>query len=274
MNFYDYTEILGLNYDESDKQNAFINKFKNLIYTWEGDVFPKNAQISFATRLGLEYHPQWKKIYYQDERLQTAWMYISMFDSFNGKVAAISELINTLSLFNQENVCKTIKEIVRHFFDSCHISYRVIEDEDEFFLIPGGDRILNRKEVNEPLESLMLYPRSKEAFVRAIKAYKDISDIITPSEVADYFRKALETFCQEFFNSNKSLENYKSEYGNYLKAQGITKELSGNFETLLQMYTNYNNNNAKHQHKVSTKVLEYIMYQTGNIIRLLVTLKG
>ena len=33
------------------------------------------------------------------------------------------------------------------------------------------------------------------------------------------------------------------------------------------------NNYAKHHNKTSRNVLEYIMYQTGNIIRLLITLK-
>ena len=33
------------------------------------------------------------------------------------------------------------------------------------------------------------------------------------------------------------------------------------------------NNYAKHHDKTSINVLEYIMYQTGNIIRLLITLK-
>jgi len=37
--------------------------------------------------------------------------------------------------------------------------------------------------------------------------------------------------------------------------------------------TNFMNGYAKHHDKASKKVLEYIMYQTGNIIRLLVTLK-
>ena len=32
------------------------------------------------------------------------------------------------------------------------------------------------------------------------------------------------------------------------------------------------NNYAKHHNKTSKNVLEYIMYQTGNIIRLLITL--
>lgn len=92
------------------------------------------------------------------------------------------------------------------------------------------------------------------------------------SDVADLFRKALETFFKEFFHTDKSLENCKSEYGSYLKQKGVPKELAGNFETMLQSYTNYMNEYAKHRDATSNTILEYIMYQTGNIIRLLLTL--
>lgn len=70
-----------------------------------------------------------------------------------------------------------------------------------------------------------------------------------------------------------SLEKCKAIYGTYLKDHGVPKEISNNFESLLASYTNYMNDNAKHQDKADVNVLEYIMYQTGNIIRLLITLK-
>ena len=63
------------------------------------------------------------------------------------------------------------------------------------------------------------------------------------------------------------------EYGRYLKSIGVPAEITGNMETLLQAYANFMNGYAKHQDATSMNVLEYIMYQTGNIIRLLITLK-
>ena len=54
---------------------------------------------------------------------------------------------------------------------------------------------------------------------------------------------------------------------------GVSKEIASNFETLLQTYCNFMNGYAKHHDKTELNVLEYLMYQTGNIIRLLITLK-
>ena len=126
--------------------------------------------------------------------------------------------------------------------------------------------------VSEPLEWLADYPESRKAFVKALKEYSETTPD-NASDIADKFRKTLENFFQEYFGGNKSLENYKNAYGTYLKSQGVPKEVSGNFETLLQAYTSFMNNYAKHRDATSNRLLEYLMYQTGNIIRLLITLK-
>lgn len=40
----------------------------------------------------------------------------------------------------------------------------------------------------------------------------------------------------------------------------------------MQAYTTLENNHAKHQDTMPSAALEYLMYQTGNIVRLLVRL--
>ena len=57
-----------------------------------------------------------------------------------------------------------------------------------------------------------------------------------------------------------------------MENKGIPTELSNNLQNLLEAYTKFINNYAKHQNKTSKNVLEYIMYQTGNLIRFLITL--
>ena len=57
----------------------------------------------------------------------------------------------------------------------------------------------------------------------------------------------------------------------YKKEHGVPNELASNFETVLQMYTNYMNNFAKHHNKTEKRYLEFIMYHTGNIIRFMIS---
>lgn len=97
-------------------------------------------------------------------------------------------------------------------------------------LSPKAAKELDNALVSQPLDWLSSYPKAHEAFIKALKDYAEAATD-TASEVADKFRKALEAFFQEFFGGNKSLENYKTDYGNYLKAHGIPKEISSNLET-------------------------------------------
>lgn len=164
------------------------------------------------------------------------------------------------------------KRFLETIFKTAHIPYEIFKDKDGYFIFPKGAEELDSALVSQPLKWLSTYSITYTAFVKALRAYSEATPN-TASEVADKFRKALETFFQEFFGGQKSLENYRSNYGKYLKDQSIPKEISGNFETLLQSYTQFMNNYAKHRDATSDKVLEYIMYQTGNIIRLLITLR-
>lgn len=153
-----------------------------------------------------------------------------------------------------------------------HIPYEILKDKDGIFVFPKGAEEMDAALVSQPLSWLSTYPKAHTAYVKALKAYSEAT-LSNASDIADMFRKALETFFQEFFACDKTLENCKGLYGSYLKRQNIPPEITANFETLLQAYTNFMNGYAKHHDKTGLNVLEYIMYQTGNIIRLLITLK-
>ena len=161
---------------------------------------------------------------------------------------------------------------MREMLNKAHIPFEIYEDKDGMFFFPRGAKELDDALVSAPLEWLSEYPKTRKEWIEALKDYSNLSDT-NASDVADKFRKALERFFQEFFSSSKSLENMKSEYGTYMKEKGVPPEVSNNLETLLQSYTNFMNGYAKHHDKTDKNVLEYIMYQTGNIIRLLITLK-
>ena len=153
-----------------------------------------------------------------------------------------------------------------------HIPFDCLPDGDEYFVFPKGVKEMDDALISQPLHWLAVFPKAEKSYTKALRRYADANSE-NASEVAELFRKTLETFFQEFFGGNKALEKYKKEYGDYLKKHGVPSEISNNFETLLQAYTSFMNNYAKHKDATSDKVLEYIMYQTGNIIRLVITLK-
>lgn len=86
-------------------------------------------------------------------------------------------------------------------------------------------------------------------------------------------RKAFEEFLKEFLNNNNDLKRNKKEVESYLKAQNATPHLVTMLVSLISHYYLLNNEVAKHNDKIDEKYLEFLMYQTGVFIRMLVVVK-
>lgn len=124
--------------------------------------------------------------------------------------------------------------------------------------------------VSEPLDWLEEYPQAHKTYVIALKQY---SDGIYIRDVADNLRKALEAFLQEFLNNTKNLETNKNEICRYLGEQGVDSGISGLFQPLINAYKNVNDKIAKHNDAVDEKLLEFLLYQTGVLIRMVLSVK-
>lgn len=273
MNWVDYREKLGIGFNDDEKFKMLKNKasvFLDLFGSkYSEDNYKKYAIMVGERLLNFSNYP----IYGLEE---------SLINKTTSTVDFLSKYIAFYNTYNEEDGYSygysnrpIPKEVVLNFIkislNELRIQYEIVEDADGLFIFPKGIEDFDMALVSEPLRWLSKYPVAEKAWSKALREYGD-SNYQNASDVADMFRKALETFFQEFFGGSKSLENYKAEYGDYLKQRAITKEIAGNFETLLQAYTNYINNYAKHRDATSDKVLEYLMYQTGNIMRLLLTL--
>lgn len=273
MDFITYSEKLGVGFDDTYKQQFFLNVMFNYI-NGSSIEFPSSYEQAYVSQIGLAYRP----IHTNDirhlliESLGNIWSYINRFKGFKSKLSAIVMLVNFFKKIGNDRDYGELFESLTSALDLAHIAYQLEEDEDGVFVFPKGDSFLDDGEVFKPLMLLDGFPKTRECFIAALKMYNDIDDS-NASRIADQFRKTLERFFQEFFKADKSLEHFKSEYGTFLKEKGMTKELAGNFESILQAYTNFNNNHAKHKETTSKLVLEYLLYETGNIIRLLITLQ-
>jgi hypothetical protein len=272
----DYQKKLGLGFDDNRKGLRFVAQMHNYFANSTDIEFSRGVEITFCNIIGMPTKPEEDPYrLFGDELygLQRAWLYLEERQAyFSDFLSCCVALINSYP--KKEKAVKNV--LKRELFDALsnsQIKYNILTDKDGIFVFPKGAEELDDALVSQPLEWLKQYPESEKAWVKALKSYADATEA-NASDVADLFRKTLETFFREFFKGNKSLENYKKDYGDYLKGKGIPTEISNNLETLLQAYTNFINNYAKHRDATSDKVLEYLMYQTGNIIRLLITLEG
>lgn len=275
MDYIDYRKKIGIGFNDKEKETYFRNCIFNFLDLMEKNKFTEyNSKdlFRFCCNVGIE-KPE---VRYYESVLFTVFNILRETKSLTDFLSYYIFFVQSIPSENDEEDNLAGKEyyynLLSDMLNKAHIPFKIYEDKDGMFFFPRGAKELDDALVSEPLEWLSEYPKTRKEWIEALKDYSNLTDT-NASNVADKFRKALERFFQEFFSSSKSLENMKSEYGTYMKEKGVPPEVSNNLETLLQSYTNFMNGYAKHHDKTDKNVIEYIMYQTGNIIRLLITLK-
>ena len=280
MDFLDYREKLGIGYCDADKFKYFLQKMFNVLDEIAGcgssGCVTGDEYFLFCNVTGSYYDYTLSAEYCMAERFEKCMAILDRhrnnMEDFLAYYVAFANSVEVTKPLKQNWAREHFINLLTNMLTESHIQFDLLENNGEYFVFPKGVPEFDDALVSQPLEWLKKYPSARIAWIKALKEYTNATDE-NASDIADKFRKALESFFQEFFGGSRSLENYKSDYGKCLKEQGIPKEISGNFEALLQSYTQFMNNYAKHRDATSDKVLEYIMYQTGNIIRLLITLK-
>ena len=276
MDWVDYREILGIGLADKEKYDCLIVNIFNVLHAING-VVSENTYMHYCMLTGTE--SVWDDCYidnnyyqYIINELTEHKNDIKEFLSYYVIFANLANKSGDSTSFGIDDNVDYIK-VLKKQLEILHIDYDLINDKDGEFLFPKGVAQFDKELVTEVLLWLEDYPNSKKAWINSLKQYANLNTDEHASEVADLFRKTLETFFKEFFKCNKSLENLFNEYGEYLQDNEVPKEVANHLVGLLKLYTAYNNNYAKHNDKTKKNVLEFIMYQTGNIIRLLIQLR-
>ena len=142
------------------------------------------------------------------------------------------------------------------------------QTESEIIFYPEGAKLLDKKLINDNLDWLSAHPKSYETFKMSLM---EIGIQGKERNVVDHLRLSLELLLKDIFNNGKSLENQKSDIGNYLKSRNISPEISNLLERVLDYYAKYQNNKAKHDCAVLSSEVEFILYLTGTVMRFLLT---
>lgn len=272
MKWIDYREKLGIGLDDNNRLEMLKNKVF-AFFSSLGNIYSKEAYNDYIIMTGEPSQLQSNAL----TSVRNGLVSIKSIKEFICKYIAFYNTFNTVESIDYYSSIiykRRIIDFLKNSLSQLNITYEIITDDDGIFIFPKGVPEMDEALVSAPLTWLKDYPNAEKAWSNALRAYSEVN-ADTASRVADDFRKALERFFQEFFQTGdgKTLENCKAEYGKYLKDNGVPSEVSNNLETLLQAYSNYMNNYAKHTDKAKINVLEYLMYQTGNIIRLVITLK-
>lgn len=270
MNWLDYREKLQIGFDDKEKSKYFITKIFNLL-----ENFVENSEFqideveyfNFCNISGITMTQELFEFDYYSEIMKVLHKHSQNLKDFLSFYIAF---VNC----QKDKELKTLKRgeymnILRRMLDESNISYEVLQDNDGYFVFPKGAEELDDVLVSEVLLWLQNYPKTQKTYITALRQY---ADGIYIRDVADNLRKALETFLQEFLGNEKNLETNKNEICKYLGKQGVDPGISGLFQPLINAYKNINDRIVKHNDKVDGKLLEFILYQTGILIRMVLAI--
>lgn len=271
MDFIDYRKQLGIGFEDRELEDMFFHRIFNVL----DDLDDMNNQISkneyfdfceytgYPMQHGITAGEGWGiilRILHQHNRSVCEFLSYYMF------------MINCQEDSEYKSLTKEdLKNLVRNCLVNSHIPCEVYEENGDYFIFPKGAKELDDALVSEPLEWLKDYPKAHKTYCIALKQY---SDGIYIRDVADNLRKALEEFLQEFLVNTQNLESNKNNICRYLGEQGVDAGITGLFQPLINTYKNINDRIAKHNDAVDEKLLEFLLYQTGVLIRMVISIKN
>ena len=273
MKWIDYREKLGIGFCDSVKVEKLNNKISIFLSDIE-DMFDDYTSKNVLENI-IKYYfiTVGEKPHYGHYTMSAVIRSITEHANISETVSKYVAFAQSFSSINSHDkrLNKYVENILAESLEALNIAFKILEDADGKFYFPCGAKELDDALVSQPLDWLEDYPRSRKTFTNALKQY---SEKIYIRDTADNFRKALEEFFQEFLSNTKNLDNNITEVFKYLKDNNAEPELAAMMKTLINTYDNLNNKIAKHNDKVDARYLEFLMYQTGIFIRLLVVIKN
>ena len=270
MDIIDYRSKLGIGFNDRELENLFFNRIFNVLDDLS-DVacqISKSEYFDFCRATG---YPMRHGIYESE-----CWgIVLKILHSNSNRIKEFLPYYMYFINCQQDSEYKSwtkkdFKNLICNCLKETHIPFDVLEDNEGCFIFPKGAEELDGALVSEPLLWLKDYPKAYKTYSIALKQY---SEQIYIRDVADNLRKTLEAFLQEFLDNTKNLETNKNEICRYLGECGVDAGISGLFQPLINSYKNINDRIAKHNDAVDAKLLEFLLYQTGVLIRMVLTIK-
>ena len=276
-NFY---KRWNITYDEGRKFIDFKNRALSTIDDMLGELFLSDTNLEQTfLKLIAKHYPHSKSGPFQDinkfkeivsqKKFENSAVY-KVISGENNFVEFI-KFLEVLFLLNLPSEVKdglyfSLKEDIKLSLLDIQIK-RIKKDNTIFY--PKGAKLLDEKIVNNVLDWLVLYPKVQKSFKSALEKYQNK---IFQRNLIDDLRLSLELLIGELLNNNKILANQEILLAEYLKQKNIPKELINMYWKLIDYYSKYQNNYVKHNDKVDSSEIEFILYLTGTFMRFLLTL--
>lgn len=274
MDWLDYREKLGIGFYDEEKVQYFMTKMFNFLEGLSNEnmgLISEHEYFLFCDITGTKkqiIEDYARDNYRLDLVIGTLRKHSKSLEDFLTYYIAF---INCQSEFKDKKTgSEEYKNLLCNKLSESHLQYEVLKDDDGYFIFPQGAKEFDDALVSEPLHWLEKFPLTRKVYVIALRQYQEGKYI---RDIADNLRKSLETFLQEFLENGKNLDNNSTEIFKYLGKENIDSAIPGFFQSLTNTYKNINDRCAKHNDYVDPRLLEFLLYQTGILIRMLIVIR-
>ena len=255
MEWLDYREKLGLGFNDKEKEKYFYaiisNELRTIFESGEC-VISADEYFKFGNMTGTIVKLNGMLNYYIDEFSEIADILLNRVKSLNEFLAYYIAFLNCQRNINNRYYSRdNFEDLLTDCLMKAHIQYEVLEDKDGYFVFPAGDPMMDENLVSNVLVWLDKYPGTKKTYVNALKP-----------------------FLQEFLQNDKNLDNNKGEICKYLTSQGADPSIGGMYKSIISTYKDINDKTVKHNDKIDARLLEFLLYQTGLLIRMVLRVSG
>lgn len=197
----------------------------------------------------------------------------SDFGKFGSKVPnKRTALLRNLHAFNGKQQFQIIKELSG--LDCFEDNLDVEELKKRLYAQYGylaEEKISNTELVAKTKHWLEEYPQSFNAYNEALEKY---DSKIFERNMLDDMRLSFELLVKDLLGNDKSLENQTKELGGMLKNASTSVELRNMVPQVIKYYTDFQNHHVKHNDKINSDELEYIIELTSVIMKFLIKISG
>jgi|GEM_PF-2307331 len=260
---------LELNEDEkaNDFKNRVLNSFAKLL-EWKV-IHNKEVEPEFLEIVGMHNKKTTTSLEIMgfdrtlsDTQTYNFFLYQTDIRKFIFGIQAIF-MLESISDDLKCNFYKELRGIVN--LTGFQIEFKKVKND--IIIYPKGAKSLDEKLVNDVLDWLEEYPKVYEKYKLAL-SYIGIKG--KERIVLDNLRFSLEQLLKNIFGNRKSLENQKKELGEFIKSHINSREISNLFWKVYDFYITYQNENVKHNENISENEVEFMLYQTGILIKVII----
>jgi hypothetical protein len=266
MRLVDYREKLGIGFNDSQKLDCLKSNLRTFLRQKPEEYsvcFSKIILDQYCLNAGVSFQYNCER----DELINSICFHPQVFSEIVFRWTAYCNAVK----IGSQKLSKQFEKFFCSQLEDLRIPYDVFTDGDGSYIFPKGATELDTILVSEVLEWMKDYQKTSTAFEKALRLYANEDD---PRLVADQLRLSLETFFREFFAVSTNLDKCITEsFGPYLKERGIPYEIQNEVQKMAHLYRLYNDKTIKHIDGADKRLLEFLLYQTGGFIRLLITLR-